>query len=588
MISAFANTWKVPELRDRILFTLALIVIIRLGVHITLPGVDASVIKAWLDDLQKQDPTSPTGGVTALLTVFSGGGLQQAGIFALGIMPYISASIMVQLMTAVVPKLSRLAREDGGRQKIVQYTRYITIGIAIVQGFFVAKSLTAPGNIPYMAGIERFGELVPDPSVGWMLLTVVTIVAGTVLLMWIGDQITEKGIGNGTSIIITVNIISALPGALIQAWNYFVTGDGVSKYNAIMMVVMIALLLIVIAATIAITQAQRRIAVQYAKRVVGRKQFGGQTQYLPLKVNYSGVMPIIFASAVLSLPPMMLQWFFAGQGWSTKLYGELVGGGTWYYVLGGIGIFLFSYFWVAMMFQPSQIAEDLKRNGGYIPGVRPGKPTADFLDFTMTRLTFAGAVFLTLLFVLPVAVGALVKLPPGSLVLQFFGGTSLLIMVGVVLDIMRQVETQLLQRHYDGFLRKGKLKGRYDRLKQGSNAAPRTVIVYLWTIVALLIVLAITAYVYNRANQPAKTTPPSEQVEKSDAQPSDASQEQSKSSDVKTSDAAAPATETASEAQATDEGNASANGSQEQQSAPPDESQPAPTEPAPKSQGSGE
>jgi preprotein translocase subunit SecY len=500
MISAFANTWKIPELRDRILFTLALIVIIRLGVHITLPGVDATVIQAWLDDMQKQDPTSPTGGITALLTVFSGGGLQQAGIFALGIMPYISASIMVQLMTAVVPKLSRLAREDGGRQKITQYTRYITIAIALVQGFFVAKSLTAPGNIPYMAGIERFGDLVPDPSVLWMILTVTTIVAGTVLLMWIGDQITEKGIGNGTSIIITVNIISALPGALIQAWKYFVSGDA-GSFRAIMMVVMIALLLIVIAATVSITQAQRRIAVQYAKRVVGRKQFGGQTQYLPLKVNYAGVMPIIFASAVLSLPPMMLQWFFSGQGWATKLYGELVGGGTWYYILGGIGIFLFSYFWVAMMFQPSQIAEDLKRNGGYIPGVRPGKPTADFLDFTMTRLTFAGAIFLTVLFVLPVGVGALVGLPPGSLVLQFFGGTSLLIMVGVVLDVMRQVETQLLQKHYDGFLRKGKLKGRYDRLNQGSKAAPRTAIVYLWTVIAVLIVLFITAYIYKSTHQ---------------------------------------------------------------------------------------
>ena len=500
MISAFANTWKIPELRDRILFTLALVVIIRLGVHITLPGVDATVIKAWLDSVQKQDPTDPLGGINALLMVFSGGGLQQAGIFALGIMPYISASIMMQLMTAVVPKLSRLAREDGGRQKITQYTRYITIAIALVQGFFVARSLTDPGNIPYMSGIEKFGVLVPDPSGTWVALTVLTIVAGTVLLMWIGDQITEKGIGNGISIIITVNIISALPGALIQAWNYFVTGDGVSPFRSIMMVVMIALLLIVIAATISITQAQRRIAVQYAKRVVGRKQFGGQTQYLPLKVNYAGVMPIIFASAVLSLPPMMLQWFFAGQPWATRLYGELVGGGTWYYVLGGIGIFLFSYFWVAMMFQPSQIAEDLKRNGGYIPGVRPGKPTSDFLDFTMTRLTFAGAIFLAILFVLPVGVGALVGLPPGSLVLQFFGGTSLLIMVGVVLDVMRQVETQLLQKHYDGFLRKGKIKGRYDRLNKNTGAAPRTAIVYLWTVIAVLIVIGITAYIYNTSH----------------------------------------------------------------------------------------
>ena len=493
MISAFANTWKIPELRDRILFTLALIVIVRLGVHITLPGVDATVIKAWLDSVAKQDASNPSGGMTALLTVFSGGGLTQCGVFALGIMPYISASIMVQLMTAIVPKFSRLAREDGGRQKITQYTRYITIVIALVQGYFVAQSLTKPGSIPYMAGVEKFGKLVPDPSVSWLVLTVLTIVAGTILLMWLGDQITEKGIGNGISIIITVNIISALPGALIQAWSYFTSGD---PFRAILMVVIVVLLLVVIAGTIAITQAQRKIAVQYAKRVVGRKQFGGQTQYLPLKVNYAGVMPIIFASAVLSLPPMMLQWFFAGQPWATKLYGELVGGGMWYYILGGVGIFLFSYFWVAMMFQPSQIAEDLKRNGGYIPGQRPGKPTADFLDFTMTRLTFAGALFLASLFFLPALIGKLVGLPPGSLVLHFFGGTSLLIMVGVVLDVMKQVETHLLQKHYDGFLRKGKLKGRYDRLGNQSNAAPRNAIVYLWVIIAILIVLGITAYIY--------------------------------------------------------------------------------------------
>jgi preprotein translocase subunit SecY len=496
MISAFANTWKIPELRDRILFTLALIVIVRLGVHITLPGVDATVIKAWLDSVAKQDATQ-AGGMTALLTVFSGGGLTQCGVFALGIMPYISASIMVQLMTAIVPKFSRLAREDGGRQKITQYTRYITILIALVQGYFVAKSLTMPQNIPYMQGVEKFGNLVPNPSAAWFALTVLTIVAGTILLMWLGDQITEKGIGNGISIIITVNIISALPGALIQAWGFFTDGD---PFKAIMMVVMIALLLIVIAGTIAITQAQRKIAVQYAKRVVGRKQFGGQTQYLPLKVNYAGVMPIIFASAVLSLPPIMLGWVFPNSPLAVKIQGELVGGGMWYYVLGGVGIFLFSYFWVAMMFQPSQIAEDLKRNGGYIPGQRPGKPTADFLDFTMTRLTFAGAIFLALLFFLPALIGKLVGLPPGSLVLHFFGGTSLLIMVGVVLDVMKQVETHLIQKHYDGFLRKGKLKGRYDRLGNQSNAAPRNAIVYLWVVIAILIVLGITAYIYNSSH----------------------------------------------------------------------------------------
>lgn len=499
MISAFANTWRIPELRDRILFTLAMIIIIRLGVHITLPGVDGTVIKAFMDAQSKADPAA-AGGLGAMLTIFSGGGLQQAGVFALGIMPYISASIMIQLMTAVVPKLARLSREDGGRQKITQFTRYLTILIAIVQGYFVARTLTHPDSMPYLSGIAKFGTLVSDQSAAWYVLVTVTVVAGTMFLMWIGDQITERGIGNGTSIIITVNIVSALPGALIQAWKYFVTGDSVSPFRSMMMVVMIIMLLVVIAGTIAITQAQRRIAVQYAKRVVGRKQFGGQTQYLPLKVNYAGVMPIIFATAVLSLPPMMLQWFFPSAPWAVKLNTALGGGGTWYYVLGGLGIFFFSYFWVATMFQPSQIAEDLKRNGGYVPGVRPGKPTAEFLDFTMTRLTFAGAIFLTLIFILPVLVGKLVGLPPSSLVLHFFGGTSLLIMVGVVLDVMRQVETHLIQKHYDGFLRKGKIKGRYDRLAQTGAAASKAALVYLWTVIAILVVVGMAIWIYNRGH----------------------------------------------------------------------------------------
>lgn len=495
MISAFANTWKVPELRDRILFTLALIVIVRLGVHITLPGVDASVIDRWMES------TSNSGGNAfgAMLTIFAGGGLQQAGIFALGIMPYISASIMTQLMTAVVPRLARLAREDGGRQKITQYTRYLTIGIALVQSYFVATSLIHPERLFYMDGIQNFGDLVPDPSLGWIALTVITLVSGTLLLMWIGDQMTERGIGNGTSIIITVNIISALPGALVQAWKFFVDSPEASPFRSIMMVVMIALLLLVIAGTITITQAQRRIAIQYAKRVVGRKQFGGQTQYLPLKVNYAGVMPIIFATAILSLPTMMLSMLFKGAPWAVRLQTALQpGGGSWYYIIGGLFIFFFSYFWVATMFQPSQIAEDLKRNGGYIPGVRPGKPTAEFLDFTMTRLTFAGAIFLTIIFVLPALMGHLVGLPSQSMVLQFFGGTSLLILVGVILDIMRQVETHLLQRHYDGFLRKGKLKGRYDRLSQqtgSGGAAPATALVYLWAVIGLLVVLGVAAWI---------------------------------------------------------------------------------------------
>jgi preprotein translocase subunit SecY len=499
MISAFANTWKIPELRDRILFTLAMIIIVRLGVHITLPGVDGTVIKAFMDAQSKADP-SAGGGFNAMLAIFSGGGLQQAGVFALGIMPYISASIMIQLMTAVVPKLSRLAREDGGRQKITQFTRYLTIIIALVQGFFVAKTLTNPKSMPYLAGIEKFGNLVGDASYTWFALATLTVVAGTMLLMWIGDQITERGIGNGTSVIITVNIVSSLPGALIQAWKFFVTGSAENQFKPILMVVMIALLLAVIAGTISITQAQRRIAVQYAKRVVGRKQFGGQTQYLPLKVNYAGVMPIIFATAVLSLPPMMLRWIFPTDPTALKIETALSHGGPWYYTLGAIFIFFFSYFWVATMFQPSQISEDLKRNGGYVPGVRPGKPTAEFLDFTMTRLTFAGAIFLTAIFALPPLVGLIVGLPQNSLVLHFFGGTSLLILVGVVLDVMRQVETHLIQRHYDGFLRKGKLKGRYDRLAQTGNAASRTALIYLYTVIAILVIVGMAIWIYNRSH----------------------------------------------------------------------------------------
>jgi preprotein translocase subunit SecY len=354
--------------------------------------------------------------------------------------------------------------------------------------------------MPYLSGIEKYGKLVGDPSITWFALATITVVAGTMLLMWIGDQITERGIGNGTSVIITVNIVSSLPGALIQAWKFFVTGSTENPFRAVMMVVMIAMLLVVIAGTIAITQAQRRIAVQYAKRVVGRKQFGGQTQYLPLKVNYAGVMPIIFATAVLSLPPMMLSWFFPHSELATKINGALGGGQPWHYVLGALFIFFFSYFWVATMFQPSQISEDLKRNGGYVPGVRPGKPTAEFLDFTMTRLTFAGAIFLTLIYVLPALVGTIVGLPLNSLVLHFFGGTSLLILVGVVLDVMRQVETHLIQRHYDGFLRKGKLKGRYDRLAQTGAAASRSALIYLYTVIAILVVVGMAIWIYNRSH----------------------------------------------------------------------------------------
>lgn len=504
MISAFVNTWRVPELRDRILFTLAMVIIVRLGVHITLPGVDAGLIKEWTASIAKGDGGAGNP-LTAMLTVFSGGALQQAGLFALGIMPYISASIMVQLLSAVVPSLAKMVREEGGRQKMTQYTRYIALGIATIQGIFLARSLTHPETLRgIMSGIEHVMNgrlLVPDPTIVWYVTTVITIVSGTMFLMWIGDQMTERGIGNGTSIIIMVNIISGLPGALVLAWRQFTTataGAEVNPFVALKLVFLLAFLVFVIAAVIAITQAQRRITVQYAKRVVGKKMYGGQTQYLPLKVNYSGVMPIIFVSAVLSLPAIMLTWLARGEAWATKWTSALSIGGWAYYVMGAVGIFFFSYFWVATMFQPSQIAEDLKKNGGYIPGVRPGKPTGDFLDFTMTRLTFAGAIFLTMIFVLPTGVGLAMSIQQNSPILQFFGGTSLLILVGVVLDVMRQVETQLLQRHYDGFLRKGKLKGRYDRLAQTGGTVSSTVLVYLWVVIAVFAVAGSVLLLLNK------------------------------------------------------------------------------------------
>ncbi|MGJ8697125.1 MAG: preprotein translocase subunit SecY [Verrucomicrobiaceae bacterium] len=502
MISAFANTWKIPELRDRILFTMAMIVIVRLGVAIPLPGVNMEVISTWLDLQAKDNADGAGGGIGAILNVFSGGGLQSMGLFSLGIMPYISASIMMQLLSAVVPKLARLAKQDGGRQKINSYTRYVTILIATVQGFFLAKSLDNPESNFLLQGIgkaitEVGSPLVPDYGSGFVAMTVLIIVCGTLFLMWVGDQITERGIGNGISLIISVNIISALPGVIVTLWQTFVVEREGNAFSPLLIVLLVVLFLLVIAATIAITQAQRRIAVQYARRVAGRREMAGGTQYLPLKVNYAGVMPVIFATAILQLPATIIGQMFPNSDWVRTFMDILSPNDVWFYLISGTMIFFFSFFWVATMFQPSEIAENLKKGGGYIPGVRPGKPTADFLDFTMTRLTFAGAIFLTLIFMLPYFIGLSLGLGANTLVTSFFGGTSLLILVGVLLDMMRQIETHLLQRHYDGFLRKGKIKGRNQRGQGGAQASSASVI-YLWTVLALIVLVAIVAMLINQ------------------------------------------------------------------------------------------
>jgi preprotein translocase subunit SecY len=401
-------------------------------------------------------------------------------------------------LTAVVPRLGKLQREDGGRQKIMQYTRYLTIGLCLFQGYLLALSLENPGSNPFLPGISEIINqlgipLVADPGLGFRLLTVVTMTAGTMFLVWLGDQITERGVGNGISLIISVGILAQLPAGLIQAWRTFVPGadspqDAVSP---VVLVLMIAFLVLVIAAVIAVTQALRKISIQYAKRVVGRKVYGGQTQYMPLKVNYAGVMPIIFAQAILLFPSTIINMAFPNERWA-RVAADMLTTGWLYYVLFGAMIFFFSYFWVATQFQPTQIADDLKKYGGFIPGVRPGKPTADFLDYTMTRLTFAGAVFLTIIAVLPMLLTQWMQVP--YMTAQFFGGTGLLIIVGVVLDTMRQVETHLLQRHYDGFLRKGRIRGSRDSRSRVSmnKTVDSGTLLWIWIVLAALVLAGTT------------------------------------------------------------------------------------------------
>lgn len=499
MISAFVNIFKIPDLRQRILFTLVMLLIVRIGYTITLPGIDPQVLQAWIDT-RSIDTNSPLAAATALLNIFSGGGLEKCAIFALGIMPYISASIMMQLLTAVVPSISKLAREDGGRQKINQWTRFVTVALCVVQGYFMAVGLKNPGQNMFLQGLESViqqqGPLVPNYGLfSFVLPAVLTMTAGSMFIMWLGEQITERGIGNGVSLLICMNIVAELPSALVQVWKTYIGKPDASAMDAMSLLLLAALLVSVIAGIIALTQAQRRIAVQYAKRVVGRKVYGGQTNYMPLKVNYAGVMPIIFAQAILIFPSQILSFIFPDQA-SVAKWSQWLTSGAPYVIISTVLIFFFSYFWVATMFQPQQIAEDLKKSGGYIPGVRPGKPTADFLDFTMGRLTFAGALFLTLIYVFPLLLQKQLNLNP--MVSQFFGGTSVLILVGVVLDMMRQIETHLLQRHYDGFLRKGKIRGRFDRPQSGGSiAANPKHLVLLWTIVAVIVIIGLSFAIFH-------------------------------------------------------------------------------------------
>lgn len=496
MFSAFTNSLKIPELRSRIFYTLALLFVARVGAHIPLPGLDPQP----LQDFFKANVGGTSGAVVGLYNMFTGGALLKGAVFALGIMPYISASIIFQLMSAVVPALSRLQQEgDVGRQKLTQYTRYATVLICLIQGALLILTLENPGRLFQGYDVNTYGSIVVAGHTTFLLTSMIFLTAGTMVLMWLGEQITSRGIGNGVSLLITVGILADIPGAAAALWQLVNAPVGVKAIGAPQLVVMLILFVLVTMGLIAVVQGQRKIPVQYAKRVVGNKVMGGQNSFLPLKVNYSGVMPVIFASAILLFP----QQIFAqvGAAFDLKFLVEfsnnLLRGHWTYYALMGFLILFFSYFWVSVMFKPIQIADDLKKYGGYIPGVRPGEPTARFLDFVMTRLTLAGAIFLTVISVMPDVL--LFELNVPQRIAIFFGGTGMLITVGVILDTMKQVETFLLQRHYDGFLKKGRVRARSGGNVGGAlnEAADMATVGKLWAVLGLIFAIGIVAWAVN-------------------------------------------------------------------------------------------
>ncbi|MEY2408912.1 MAG: preprotein translocase subunit SecY [Verrucomicrobiota bacterium] len=453
IINTFRNCFKIPELKSRIFFTLIVLAIARVVSMIPVPGLDGAALADYFD---KQ---SDGGGLLGMYSMFTGGALERCAVGALGIMPYISATIILQLLTAVMPQLSKLAREEGGRTKIIQYGRYLTVILCLGQAFFTAIGWE---NAETLApGLKQ--SLVLYQNLWWYRIqTAIIVTTGTMVLMWLGEQITERGIGNGISLIISIGILARLPKAGQALYDMFTHTETTGVQIVIFKTIALLLLLMgVIAGVIAITQAQRKVAVQYAQRAVGRKVVQGQTSYLPLRLNFTGVMPIIFAQAILMLPQKALQ--FLGDNYRIKILQNMSSAlredAFLHMFLFALMILFFSYFWVATQFNEIQIADDLKKYGGYIPGVRPGQATADFLHNAMSRITLAGAIFMIVIAIIPTVLNRLMKVDYN--IGAFFGGTSVLILVGVMLDTMRQMESHLLMRHYDGFLKKGRLKGRF-------------------------------------------------------------------------------------------------------------------------------
>ena len=460
IINTFSNCFKIPELKSRIGFTFLLLGICRLAAYIRVPGLNSHALTEYLSQ-----HAGGSGGVLNMYSLFTGGALENCAVGALGIMPYISATIVMQLLTAVVPSLSKLAREDNGRVKIIKYSRYLTVLLCIGQGFFMAYSWENPSTI--FSGFT--GDLVVYQNIWWYRFqTVLILTTGTLLLMWMGEQITERGIGNGISLVITIGILARLPAGFQALLDMFFPPAGVERtYNFGHAIALVLLLVAVVAGVIAVTQAQRKIPVQYAQRAVGRKMFSGGTSFLPLRLNFAGVMPIIFAQAILMVPQQLFSRIgtnFPSFRFLTNISRALTEDTFTYIVIYSLMILFFSYFWTATQFNELQIADDLKKNGGYVPGVRPGQATSNYLHNAMTRITLAGAVFLTVIAVIPIILNRQMHIPPA--VGTFFGGTSVLILVGVLLDTMRQMESHLMMRHYDGFLKGGRgggsrLRGRF-------------------------------------------------------------------------------------------------------------------------------
>jgi preprotein translocase subunit SecY len=429
------NVWRIHELRQRILFTLGVLFVYRIGSYVTIPGVDARV-------LEQISQNTDAGGLFGLFNLFVGGAFFRAGIFALGIMPYITASIIIQLLGAVLPYFQKLQREgEEGRRKITQLSRYFTLAITALQAIGYAINLRA--------GADTAQAIVIGPA-AFMFVTVVTLTAGTIFVMWLGERITEKGIGNGISLIIMVGIIAFLPASL---YNEIDREGG----NIFIFLIEIAALFAVTLFVVLVTMGTRRIPVQYAKRVVGRKVYGGTTQYLPLRVNAAGVMPIIFAQSIMFIPSTVAQFFPDTPFWQGIANATGNPFGLVYSVLFFVICVFFTYFYTAIAVNPQEMADTMKRQGGFIPGIRPGRQTSEFIDTILTRITLPGALFISLVAILPAIVVQLGVLPGFA---QFFGGTSLLILVGVTLDTLQQVESHLLMRHYDGFMKTGRVRGR--------------------------------------------------------------------------------------------------------------------------------